>query len=122
MSNHPIVHVEIPAASRLEASDFYHKVFGWEATQHPEMNYATFRAEGGPGGGFSPTAGEQAAEVGRVMVFIGTDDIESSLASIQANGGSTVLPKTEIPGVGWFAIFRDPTGNQLALYTDGGMR
>jgi predicted enzyme related to lactoylglutathione lyase len=27
------------------------------------------------------------------------------------------MPKTEIPGTGWFAIFSDPTGVTLALYT-----
>lgn len=122
MAKHPIVHVEIPAANRMAAGDFYSKVFGWEIQQHPEMNYAVFNTGSMPGGGFSPTSGEQAAEAGKVMVFIGTDDIEDSLATIQANGGSTVLPKTEIPGIGWFAVFTDPTGNNLALFTDSSMR
>jgi len=32
-------------------------------------------------------------------------------------GGKIVLPKSEIPNTGWFGIFEDPTGNQIALYT-----
>ena len=35
-------------------------------------------------------------------------------------GASTLVPKTEIPGTGWFAIFTDPTGNRMALYTPAG--
>jgi predicted enzyme related to lactoylglutathione lyase len=28
-----------------------------------------------------------------------------------------VVPKTEIPQVGWFGVFKDPTGNKVALFT-----
>lgn len=27
------------------------------------------------------------------------------------------MPKTEIPHVGWWGIFADPTGYRIALYT-----
>jgi predicted enzyme related to lactoylglutathione lyase len=27
------------------------------------------------------------------------------------------MPKTEIPHVGWWGVFSDPTGNRIALYT-----
>jgi predicted enzyme related to lactoylglutathione lyase len=27
------------------------------------------------------------------------------------------VPKTEIPGMGWYAIFSDPTGNRIGLFT-----
>jgi predicted enzyme related to lactoylglutathione lyase len=33
-----------------------------------------------------------------------------------AQGGKILAPKTEIPGMGWFAFFADPNGNRLALY------
>jgi predicted enzyme related to lactoylglutathione lyase len=32
-------------------------------------------------------------------------------------GGTVIQPKTEIPTIGWFGMFKDPTGNVLALYT-----
>jgi predicted enzyme related to lactoylglutathione lyase len=32
-------------------------------------------------------------------------------------GGVVVQPKMEIPGVGWFGMFKDPTGNTMALFT-----
>ena len=46
-----------------------------------------------------------------------TDDIDASLAKAESLGGKTVIPKTEIPGVGWFGFFSDPTGNVVSLYT-----
>jgi len=28
-----------------------------------------------------------------------------------------VFPKSEIPETGWYGMFKDPTGNIIALYT-----
>jgi predicted enzyme related to lactoylglutathione lyase len=117
MSKHPIVHVEISAEDRKASADFYSKVFGWEMQHMDEMHYTTFATsddENAVGGGLNPVTAENPA--GTVTVYIGTDDIEGSLAEIEANGGQTILPKTEIPQMGWFAFFKDPTGNTLALY------
>lgn len=116
MSKHPIVHVEISAHDLEVAAKFYEDLFGWKTEQMPEMNYATFEAEGGPGGGFNLVT--EQAPAGTVLVYVHTDDIEASLAKAESLGGKTVVPKTEIPDVGWFGVFTDPTGNTLALYKD----
>jgi predicted enzyme related to lactoylglutathione lyase len=115
MSKHPIVHVEFSAKDREAAGKFYGEIFGWKIEQMPQMNYATFDAEGGPGGGFNPLSDENPA--GTVTVYIETDDIDATLAKISAKGGKVVAPKAEIPGYGWFGIFADPTGNKVGLYT-----
>lgn len=123
MTNHPIVHIEIPANDVAATSKFYGDVFGWNLQTDPSFNYTMFDAEGGPGGGFVTTGGEgtdggmMQYKPDSLLVYIGTDDIDASLASIEQHGGKTVLPKTEIPQVGWFAIFTDPTGNHVALFT-----
>ena len=119
MAVHPFVHIEISAKDRVADAKFYSEVFGWKIEQVPEMNYATFATGEGVGGGLNPVTPENPA--GTVTVYIGTDSIEESLAQINAHGGKTVLPKTEIPGMGWFAMFKDPSGNTLALYKDGSM-
>lgn len=116
MSKHPIVHVEISANDREAAGQFYTDLFGWDVQQRPEMNYATFDTKNGPGGGFFPVSNENPA--GTVLVYVGTDDIEATLAKAESLGGKTVVPKTEIPNIGWFAFFKDPTGNQIGLYTE----
>jgi hypothetical protein len=114
MSHHPIVHIEISAEDRITTGAFYKDVFGWQITDLPEMNYTLFESEEGPGGGFNPVSDQNPA--GTVTVYIQADNIEATLAKIEANGGKVILPKTEIPETGWFAFFKDPTGNQMALY------
>lgn len=115
MGKRAITHIEITAKDRKQLAGFYEKVFGWETQHIDEMDYSTFVTDT-VGGGFNPE-GEQAA-VGDVRVYLASDDIEADLKNIEANGGSVVVPKTEIPGMGWFAWFTDPTGNTMALYED----
>ena len=115
MSKHPIVHVEFSALDREASVKFYADLFGWKIESIPEMNYATFEPGEGVGGGLNPVQDENPA--GTVIVYIGTDDIDASLAKAQKLGGKAIVPKTEIPGMGWFGIFLDPTGNKIGLYT-----
>ena len=120
MSDHPICHVEIPAIDPATASTFYADVFGWQIQVAPTRNSHMFHPQGGPGGAF--------VEVGQsvmsmeykpdsLLVYVGTDDIDATLAKVESLGGKTLMPKTEIPHVGWWAVFSDPTGNRVALYT-----
>lgn len=115
---HPIVHIEIPASNTSAAANFYKEVFDWKVEVDDVYHYAMFAAEGGPGGGFVGLEGDGPMQYkpDRLLVYIGTDDIDASLASVEAHGGKTVVPNTQIPNIGWFAIFTDPTGNQVALF------
>jgi len=113
---HPIVHIELSAADRQAAARFYADIFGWQTQDFPEMNYTTFSTgEGSVGGGLNPV--QEGNPAGTVVPYIQTDDIDATLAKIEARGGQTVVPKMEIPGVGFIAHFSDPTGNRMALLT-----
>ncbi len=116
MSGHFICHVDISANNQEEAGKFYESLFGWKITPMPQFNYTTFTPGEGPGGGFMQI-GDGMAPAGQVLVYVSTDDIDASLAKVESLGGKTVVPKTEIPTVGWFGVFTDPAGNQLALFT-----
>ena len=119
MAEHNIVHVEFPAASPKEAAGFYTELFGWK---HEEFqgDYWMFNAGNGPGGGYNPvgTGGMFEVKPGDVLVYVSTDDIEASLAKAEALGGEKLTGKSPIPGMGWYAIFKDPTGNIVGLYSD----
>ena len=115
MSKRNVVHVEIPASNVEAAGSFYHELFGWKLQHVPEMNYTMWEAADGTGGGFPEVSEDNPA--GRVLVYIDSDDIEADLKQVEKLGGKMLHPKTEIPGMGWFGIFKDPTGNVLALYT-----
>lgn len=115
MSKAPIVHIEIPAEDPHQAGEFYGELFGWDIDYDEQMDYVQFLSQEGLGGGM-PEVGEM-AQAGDVILYIQSEDIEGDLEKIQAKGGKTVVPKTEIPTVGFFALFSDPTGNTLGLFS-----
>ncbi|MEP7136829.1 MAG: VOC family protein, partial [Chloroflexota bacterium] len=98
------------------AGKFYQDLFGWKMQHMPEMNYTMWEAgDGDEYGGFPQVSEENPA--GQVLVYIASDDIDADLKKVVQLGGQVLHSKTEIPGMGWFGVFQDPTGNVLAVYT-----
>lgn len=120
MTKRNVVHIEIPTSNAKESAEFYEKLFGWGIMRDEQMDYTMFSAEPGPGGGFTKIGGEWGGhvQVGHVLIYINSEDIEADLKQAEALGGSIAQPKMEIPNTGWFGIFTDPTGNTVALYTE----
>jgi len=115
MTKRNIVHVEIPAADTAKAAQFYQALFGWKTTRDEALNYTLWEPADGPGGGFN-LLGEQ-VKPGDVLIYIDSDDIAADLKRVGELGGTVINQKMEIPGVGWFGMFKDPTGNTIALFT-----
>jgi predicted enzyme related to lactoylglutathione lyase len=119
MADHSIVHVEFPATAPKEAADFYSKLFGWKH-EEGQGGYWMFDAGNNSGGGYNPvgSSGQFEVKPGEVIVYVSTDDIEASLANAEELGGKTIVSKSPIPGTGYYAVFADPTGNKVGLYTN----
>ena len=111
-----IVHIEIPTANPKQSGEFYEKLFGWHITHDDNMDYTMWDPHDapGPGGGFTKL--DKDTKPGDVLIYVDSDDIEADLKQAVALGGTLILPKTDIPTVGWFGIFKDPTGNSIALF------
>jgi predicted enzyme related to lactoylglutathione lyase len=114
MEGHQIVHIEFSAKDRKALSKFYADVFGWEVEHIDQMDYTTFKAGDGLGGGFFPVT--ETMVPGTTIVYIGTDDVTASLRAVEKAGGKIVVPESEIPNMGKFGLFRDPQGNMVGLY------
>jgi predicted enzyme related to lactoylglutathione lyase len=80
------------------------------------MNYAMVETGNGVMGmGFNPIGENFPA--GTISFYVGTDNIDATLAEAEKLGAETITPKSEIPGMGWFAFFKDLSGNMVGLYT-----
>ncbi|MEJ2209362.1 MAG: hypothetical protein P8129_10035 [Anaerolineae bacterium] len=51
---------------------------------------------------------------GSVLVYVDVEDIDAAIARARELGAPVILDKTEIPTVGWMAVFGDPGGNRIA--------
>lgn len=116
----PIVHFEIGCQNLEKSSSFYSELFGWDcAPGMPQMAMVTNLGHGSPDkmgiGGHLTALGHPPHQY--VTVYALVDDIEATLAQVVKLGGSMLIPKTEVPTMGWFAWFKDPEGNCLGLWT-----
>ena len=107
-----IVHWEIQSQSPEKLHGFYSDVFGWSVDANNSMKYGMV-ASGGRDGinggiGGSPQPGS------RVVVYANVADINHTLGKIEALGGKTVMPRTDI-GMGVMAIYEDPEGNTMGI-------
>ena len=115
MTKRNIVHIEIPTKDAKASAEFYQNLFGWHMETVEEMNYTMWDPHAGPGGGFSQV--DENVKPGDVHIYVNSDDIEADLKKAESLGGEILFPKSEIPNTGWYGMFKDPTGNTIALYT-----
>ncbi|MGZ8631540.1 MAG: VOC family protein [Actinomycetota bacterium] len=123
---HKVVHFEIPADDIDRAKGFYGSIFGWQL-QTMSMGDGDYTiAMTTPVDEQSQLPTEPGAINGGMMqrtertpgpvITIDVDAIDEALQQIEAGGGSTVTPRTPIPGMGAFAYFKDPEGNVMGLW------
>ena len=105
-------YIEFTAANLERTKQFYADVFGWEFTDYgPE--YTSFH-DGRLAGGFRAAA--QVTAGGPLIVLYATD-LEAVEGSIRERGGRIVRETFEFPGGRRFH-FTDPSGNELAVWSD----
>ncbi len=104
----PLCHFELMTNDPQKCKDFYGKIFDWQFDDQSMPGYTLINAGAEPTGGIFPKPPE--APVVCANLYFSVDDIEALVAKVTELGGSIIVPKTPIPGVGYFAMFADPEG------------
>ena len=122
MVDHTIVHFEIPADDVEKLRKFYSLLFGWKIELMPgQVEYygiytVPVDEKGMPlrpgvnGGLMKKQNPEQKA-----VNYIQVESVDEYMKKIESLGGRIVVPKMEVPGIGWWALALDPEGNQFAI-------
>jgi len=111
-----ICHIIIPSKNYQRSKFFFEKVFGWKIIPQP----GTSSLDVLPPSGKGPSA-ELNSEVEVVVPSIRTSDIEAKIKTIERFGGRKLKDKTPIDKDGehgYFALFEDPQGNMMCLYSE----
>jgi len=110
------VHMELNTSDPKAAKQFYKAVFGWtyQDTPMPEGVYTMVStAEGGIGGiAENPMPGAPS----NWLAYVGVESVDQTVAKVEKAGGTVMMPATEIPGMGRFAVFTDPQGATFAAW------
>ena len=116
MPHGKICYLEIPANAAQDSADFYSAIFGWKVRKRGDGELA-FDDPGGVSGTWVKESDRTPDE--RTRAYIMVDDIAAALKQIETKGGQVLTPRTDIgSGLGAFAAFADPVGNEFGLYEE----
>ena len=123
--DHTIVHFEIPADNVEELSKFYSKLFDWKIIHLPVegMDYWVIQnvptddkgmlQRPGVNGGMFPKQPEQKGL--NPVNYIIVENMDQYIEKVTKLGGKILMPKQQVPTVGYIALATDPEGNQFGL-------
>ncbi len=116
MNKHESInYVELPSNDLAVTKNFYKKVFGWTFEDYgPE--YTAF-VDPGLEGGFFKSEKHSTTENGAALIVFYSTDLETTQAKIEDAGGDILKPIFSFPGGRRFH-FADPSGNELAVWSD----
>lgn len=102
------------------AKAFYGDLFGWEprTMDMGDLGEYTLFNRGGDQGaaGMLAIKPEMGPIPANWLVYFAVADIDAAFARAQEIGANSVVPPTDIPEVGRFAILADPVGAVFAIY------
>ena len=111
--HHQINYIEIDVANITEAKRFYEEAFGWSFTDY-SPTYSGIRGSGSEMGGLSEVKN---VKHGSPLVVIYSKNLETTLKTVRSAKGKIVKEVFSFPGGRRFH-FLDPSGNELAVWSD----
>ncbi|MDY7102425.1 MAG: VOC family protein [Actinomycetota bacterium] len=118
--NAPLTHFAINSDDVERDRRFYEEVFGWEFTAWGPPGFYRITTGNDPGGAGEGTVGG-ALQARRELVegtptigyecSMSVDDVDVVAATVERQGGTLLMKRTTITGVGHLIAFSDPSGN-----------
>jgi uncharacterized protein len=118
-----IAYFQIPSDDIEKSKKFFNQLFGWEIYKSPESNtpkgmenwtVITTDDKGNRalGGGMSKRAMPQQ----QITNFIDVKSVDEYLSKVEKLGGKVVVPKTVVPGMGYYAVCVDTENNSFGIF------
>ena len=102
------------------AQEFYGKIFDWtfEEENSEEMDYVLVKnSQGTTVAGIVGTPPEAGETPPHWASYITVKDVHAVAKMVPELGGTILLPPTEVPNIGTFAVIQDPQGAVISVFT-----
>lgn len=111
---------ELMTTDPKAAEAFYPAVTGWSAAAFPglDMPYTLWTRGEAPLAGLMllPDEARKAGAPPHWMMYVGTPSVDDTTGYAQGLGAQVIVPPTDIPNVGRFAVLSDPQGAVFSVY------
>jgi predicted enzyme related to lactoylglutathione lyase len=111
--HHGIDYIEFAVTDMDLSKRFYQTAFDWKFNDYGP-DYAGIQKPGGEAGGFRL---EAEVSAGSPLVVLYSSDLDMTLTRVREAGGRILKEPFDFPGGRRFE-FEDPSGNQLAVWSD----
>lgn len=115
-----VVHFEIHADDPARCAKFYDELFGWSAERFGDQDYwiVTTGMPNEPGidGAIVQRRGGSGDKINSYVSTVDVSNIDKYIGRAKDLGAEQVVPKQEVPGVGWTAYFKDTEGNIFGMF------
>jgi len=112
--------IDLSTSDQGAAKEFYGELFGWtfDDMPMPEGVYSMALKSTGLVGAISVLPPDLAAQHAPAMwnTYLAVDDVDATLARVDAAGGKTVMAPFDVTDAGRMAFIIDPTGAPLAIW------
>jgi predicted enzyme related to lactoylglutathione lyase len=124
-NNHGIVHFETTADDPDKLAEFYTQLFGWQVqkldmggTPYWVIMTGPVDEQGAPsqpgyinGGMTKRTSAEQSA-----INYVNVESVDQYVTKAKGLGATVMAEKAPVPQMGWFALLKDPQGNEFGVW------
>ena len=115
---------ELATPDAARAKDFYSKLFGWTAEDHPmpggmEGSYTMFRIDGKDVCGAYVTTGHMAGIPPHWAAYVASDDVDATASAAKTAGATLLQEPLDVPTVGRICALRAPGGEAISLFGAG---
>ncbi len=118
-----IAYFQIPSDDIERSKEFYNQLFGWKIDKFSESNtpggmenwtVTTTDDKGNKalGGGMSKRQMPQQ----QITNFIDVKSVGEYSSKVEKLGGKVVVPKTAVPGMGYYAVCVDTENNSFGIF------
>lgn len=111
---------ELTTTDVEDAKRFYGEVVGWEARDMDmgsNGTYTIFSSGGADRAGCMPRPPQAQDVPPNWMTYIGTADVDATLEKAKSLGANVLMGPADVPTVGRLAVFADPTGAVVGLFS-----
>jgi len=116
--------LELGTTNREAGKNFYASLFGWsgeDVPMGPDMAYTLFRSNGNDVAGAYQLMKEQvdAHVPPHWMLYVKVASADASAEKATKLGAQQIIPPSDIPNIGRFAVIQDPTGAAISIFEPG---
>lgn len=113
-----LTHFAIHIDDIERAKNFYDGVFDWGFNSYGPNDFLQIKADKTENGEvIGALQSRKYSPISEMLIgfecSIGVENIDDIIERVKSNGGQILMPKTEIPNVGWVSKFLDTEGNLI---------